>query len=234
LAALVRLSRKFQDLGGAQPDIVASMGVPMAGAGADDLLRPELLAMRDEDRKVARASFQASEADERFRGRFLFEVDVDRSEWPTEFFEAEAVVARHAVRLREIVALHGWPGASLVGPDGADAAWLVLQHSDRDLQEHCLPLLRTALGTGEATAQQYAAVADRIELLAGVLQLYGTHLALDDQGRHVPTRGVVEPGGLDRRRAAIGLEAWSGYVLGMGGRPGPTGSSESRDEDESL
>ena len=109
---------------------------------------------------------------------------------------------------------------------------LVQSNHGRQHSTGCLPLLRAALETGEATAQQYAALADRIELLAGRLQLYATHLALDDQGRHVPTRGVVDPGGLDRRRAAIGLEAWSGYVHGVGGRPGLTGSSESEADDE--
>ncbi|HZA03682.1 MAG TPA: DUF6624 domain-containing protein, partial [Propionibacteriaceae bacterium] len=35
-------------------------------------------------------------------------------------------------RLREIVAEHGWPTQTLVGDDGATAAWAIAQHSDLD------------------------------------------------------------------------------------------------------
>jgi len=55
-------------------------------------------------------------------------------------------------RLKQIVAEHGWPGRSLVGEDGADAAWLLAQHADRDLafQKQCLDLLRAAVLADEA------------------------------------------------------------------------------------
>ncbi len=36
------------------------------------------------------------------------------------------VVDHPTARLRDIVATHSWPGRSLVGEDGADAAWLIL------------------------------------------------------------------------------------------------------------
>ena len=39
---------------------------------------------------------------------------------------------KHRMRLREIIGRHGWPGKSLVGTDGAQAAWLLVQHSDQD------------------------------------------------------------------------------------------------------
>jgi hypothetical protein len=39
---------------------------------------------------------------------------------------------RNAKRLDEIVDAHGWPGKSLVGEDGAHAAWLIAQHAVHD------------------------------------------------------------------------------------------------------
>src|SRR4051794_10939213 len=35
-------------------------------------------------------------------------------------------------RLGEIVAEHGWPTTTLVGKDGANAAWLLVQHADTE------------------------------------------------------------------------------------------------------
>jgi hypothetical protein len=45
--------------------------------------------------------------------------------------------------LKEVVAEVGWPGQSMVGEDGAHAAWLLAQHADQDpaFQRRCLELL---------------------------------------------------------------------------------------------
>jgi hypothetical protein len=55
-----------------------------------------------------------------------------------------AVDERHTARLKEIVALTGWPTVSLVGPEAASAAWLLVQHADLDpaFQAHCLSLMK--------------------------------------------------------------------------------------------
>jgi hypothetical protein len=48
--------------------------------------------------------------------------------------------------LKQLVAEIGWPGRSVVGEDGASAAWLLAQHADCDpgFQRHCLDLLTVA------------------------------------------------------------------------------------------
>ncbi|WP_419164532.1 hypothetical protein [Candidatus Palauibacter sp.] len=53
---------------------------------------------------------------------------------------------RNARRLLRIIESVGWPGTDLVGPDGADAAWIVLQHAiaEPDLLRRALPLLQAA------------------------------------------------------------------------------------------
>lgn len=184
-------------------------------------LRQELLELRARDQDLALAAKVASDSDKRFRDRFLFEIEGYRHEWPGAFLDAERLAAVQALRLRQIVGVHGWPGRGLVGDDGAEAAWLILQHADLGLQRLCLPVLRQALESGEATSQQYAAVVDRTELLSGRLQTYATHLRLDGQGRHRPTRGVAKSLWLDERRVEIGLDNWTAYVRGCGGTPGP-------------
>ena len=40
----------------------------------------------------------------------------------------------NTMRMREIIAEHGWPGHVLVGVDGAHAAWLLAQHATDEFQ----------------------------------------------------------------------------------------------------
>jgi hypothetical protein len=107
--------------------------------------------------------------------------------------------------LKAVIAEHGWPGASLVGTDGAHAAWLLVQHADDDpaFQRQCLDLLTVAVEAGEATGQQLAYLTDRVLLAEGRQQEYGTQM-IARGGRWVP-RNLRDPDGVDARRAAGGL-----------------------------
>jgi Family of unknown function (DUF6624) len=107
--------------------------------------------------------------------------------------------------LKAVIAERGWPGASLVGTDGANAAWLLAQHADDDpaFQRRCLDLLTVAVEAGEATGQQLAYLTDRVLLAEGRQQEYGTQMTARG-GRWVP-RNLRDPDGVDARRAAAGL-----------------------------
>src|SRR5262245_38888508 len=69
------------------------------------------------------------------------------SEDPTEQLAWRRLTARHADRLNEIMDVHGWPTADLVGEDAARAAWLIAQHADRqlDVQRRALRLMEQAV-----------------------------------------------------------------------------------------
>src|SRR5689334_20169251 len=88
--------------------------------------------------------------------------------------EMEAVHRRHAVRLRAIIAAVGWPGRSLVGEDGADAAWLVVQHAigEPAFLRAMLPILQQAAADGEADPAGVAMLEDRIRVFEGRPQRY--------------------------------------------------------------
>lgn len=129
-----------------------------------------------------------------------------------------AVVRTHTARLREIVAEHGWPGRSLAGEDGADAAWLLLQHVNSrvttirtaagdEFCRSCVVLLREAVATGEAHPRHLAAVADSLCLADGQPPEFASlpgQYDLDDHGQAV-FRHDVDVTAIDQRRAAIGL-----------------------------
>lgn len=56
------------------------------------------------------------------------------------------VTQKNTARMHQIVDAHGWPGKTLVGEDGANAAWLLVQHADedREFQKRCLELMAAA------------------------------------------------------------------------------------------
>ncbi|MBX9624827.1 MAG: hypothetical protein K2X82_13560 [Gemmataceae bacterium] len=114
--------------------------------------------------------------------------------------------------LAKVVGAGGWPGASRVGPDGAHAAWLLVQHADADrpFQKKCLGLLREAVAAGEAEGKDLAYLTDRVRVGEGTPQVYGTQLRTVD-GRMVPSP-IEDDARVDERRKAVGLGPLAEYV----------------------
>jgi hypothetical protein len=119
----------------------------------------------------------------------------------------EDVHRKNATRLLVIIEQHGWPGRAIVGDDGAEAAWLIVQHSigNPDLQRHALKLLKEEAAKGEAPLWQAAMLEDRIRMLEGNMQIYGTQFDWDENGEMSPRPAIEDPEHVDERRRAIGL-----------------------------
>ena len=124
--------------------------------------------------------------------------------------------------LKDVIAEHGWPGASLVGTDGAHAAWLLAHHADADpaFQRQCLDLLTAAVEAGEATDAR-ARLPDRPGA-ARRGQAPGVRHPGDPPGRRVVPRDLRDPDGVDERRAAAGLEPFAEYLGRFGDHRVPT------------
>jgi len=111
------------------------------------------------------------------------------------------VDAKTTAYMMEVVARYGWPGRSLVGRDGAHAAWLVVQHSHNLLfQKSCLEKLELAVTAGEAQAIEHAYLFDRVAVNGGKPQRYGTQFR---EGA-VPFP-IEDAPGVDERRKVLGL-----------------------------
>jgi hypothetical protein len=113
---------------------------------------------------------------------------------------------RHAKSLEGIVEQHGWPGRSLVGEEGAHAAWLILQHAiaNPPLQRRCLPLLKQSAEAGEIDPAQVAYLEDRINVSEGKPQRYGTQHDWDEEGQISP-RTLLDEAQVDVYRKSVGL-----------------------------
>jgi hypothetical protein len=141
----------------------------------------------------------------------------------------EAVHVRNAAALTEIIKQHGWPGRSLVGEEGARAAWLVLQHAigKPSLQRRGLELLRQAAGRREIPLQQVAYLEDRICFFEGRPQVYGTQFDWDETGELNP-HPVEDVAGVDERRRSVGLGPLEDAVRRMREETARTGEGPPR------
>ncbi len=123
--------------------------------------------------------------------------------------------------LKQMVAEHGWPRLSEVGPEASQNAWLLAQHADADplFQLDALRMMEPLLADGEVNEQNYAYLYDRVMLKLAGKQRYGTQA-------HCPA-GEFEPQPLedesmvDHFRTEVGLPPLAEYMAFMLEQFGP-------------
>jgi hypothetical protein len=164
----------------------------------DEELRRELLTRRDEDQRVRQLISPP-------QGQHMVRLpDEVAAQW-------QRVDAGNTRWLGELLTMRGWPGRTLVGAEGAQAAWLLAQHADQDpaLQRVFLDALRSAVAEGEASPAHLAYLEDRVRVHAGQPQLYGTQFTVT--GGEPGPFPIEDPQRLDERRAEAGLEPFAAY-----------------------
>jgi len=126
--------------------------------------------------------------------------------------KAQAIDKSNTAWMKEVVEKHGWPGNRLVGKDGAQAAWLLVQHADLDrpFQKRCLELLQAAVEKGDVAGQHLAYLTDRVRVGDKQKQLYGTQFRQVD-GKLEPFP-IEDEEKVDERRKAVGLQPLAEYL----------------------
>ncbi|MFC3711293.1 DUF6624 domain-containing protein [Sphingoaurantiacus capsulatus] len=113
--------------------------------------------------------------------------------------------------LRSVMPARGWFSAREHGRFVPGWAWLIVQHSrDPALRREVLARIEPLWMRGEIPGSRYALLHDRVALEGGRPQRYGMQIVCRD-GRAVPA-AVENPAGLDRRRAALGLDPIGAYI----------------------
>jgi len=170
--------------------------IPTEHKGADIIqnpsLRAELMAMMTQDQDVRQRS-------------------IDKPKDPAISSEMASVDAKNTARMKQIITQYGWPGWSLVGQDGENAAWVLVQHADADhaFQAQCLPLLKVAAEHGEGAKDELALLTDRVLLVQAKKQVYGTQFTWKTGA--VEPCPLDDPAHVDERRKAMGLMPLAEY-----------------------
>lgn len=113
---------------------------------------------------------------------------------------------RNAKILDEIIDTIGYPTVDKIGKEASEAAWLIILHSIGQpyFMKKSAELLKVAVNENSADPKGLAYLTDRIAVLEGKPQLYGTQFDWDENGEMNPNQydDIVK---VNQRRIALGL-----------------------------
>lgn len=117
----------------------------------------------------------------------------------------------NTIYITELIDKIGYPGRSVVGGE-ASVAFMVIQHSNLEIQEKYLPVLREAADAGEMRWSSLALLIDRIEMRNERPQIYGSQVNRDPEtGEHFFAL-IKNPHQIDSIRAEVGLGPLQDYA----------------------
>lgn len=129
--------------------------------------------------ELAKELIDRREADQKGRNKYIKLIKKGKTDTPkfkTFVEELIRIDEENTNRMREIVAEIGWPTYTKVGERASNAAWIMVQHADRqpDFQAYCLPLVKEGFEAGQVNPSNYAYLYDRVKKSRGERQLYAT------------------------------------------------------------
>lgn len=124
----------------------------------------------------------------------------------------------HLIYVKEILDERGWLGPDKVGIQGNITLWMVIQHSELEVQEKYLPMMREAVKNKNAFASYLALLEDRVAIGQGRKQIYGSQLGYDSLAGTVYPLPLIDPDNVDKRRSEAGLDSLMEYLSGYGAK----------------
>ena len=180
---------------------VLAVATNFGSAQVNESLQSELLQMLETD-QAGRARIRAAGDEHGFDSP-----DVEAL-WETQ----RKLDEQNVHRLKELIAAHGWPGESLVGAEGARAAFLIQQHADHATHVEYLSLVKNAVESGELGGQALALLQDRILIAEGKKQIYGTQLRRNETTGELELLPIEDEANVDARHAELGMRPLAEYV----------------------
>eukprot|EP01133_Synstelium_polycarpum_P017830 gene17830-21262_t len=125
----------------------------------------------------------------------------------------EQTFKRHTLLIKHIYKENGYPSTEFIGQESVEHFFLLIQHSDADLdfQSEMLLVLKERSDLNLIKAQDYAFLYDRVHINKGEEQLYGTQVGYDKEGNAFSKR-LKDPATVDERRKKLGMEKLQDYL----------------------
>ncbi|MEZ0538407.1 DUF6624 domain-containing protein [Fibrella arboris] len=119
------------------------------------------------------------------------------------------------ISIKRIMAQYGYPGKRVVGPQQANTAWLIIQHSPLQEQEMYLPLMQAAAASGEMAKSSLALLIDRINVAKTGKQIYGSQVSIAPSGKR-SFFPIEDEQNVNKRRAEMNLNSIEEYAKQFG------------------
>jgi hypothetical protein len=122
--------------------------------------------------------------------------------------EMKVIHNSNAEELNRIMDLIGFPTAEKVGEKASNAAWFIIQHSigQPDFMKKCASLMKKEVENRQADQIDFAYLTDRISVLEGKAQIFGTQFDWDEHGEMSPIH-IDDYHKVNVRRKALGLKS---------------------------
>ena len=115
--------------------------------------------------------------------------------------------------LDKLIRNYGWPTREMVGKDGVDAAFLIVQHAEPAYQKKMLPSIKSSFERGDLDGAKYALLVDRVLVSDGLPQRYGSQAKIEEG--YIILFPIEDRTKVDVLRESLGLESLSEYIRGM-------------------
>ncbi|WDF63832.1 DUF6624 domain-containing protein [Flavobacterium sp. KACC 22763] len=117
------------------------------------------------------------------------------------------------IKVMKILDERGWLGKNVVGSQGNQTLFLVIQHADLEYQQKYLPMMREAVKNGNANPGNLAYLEDRVALREGKKQIYGSQSSKNKKTGKICIAPMIDPDNVDKRRAEVGLGTMADYAV---------------------
>ncbi len=129
----------------------------------------------------------------------------------------DSVFTTHQKRLKEIFDMHGFVGYDLAGEEGSNNFWVMVQHSDHnlDFQKKVLKKMKIEVDQKNALSSNYGLLVDRVKINSGEKQIYGTQITYNLKTGQAYCKNLADSLHVNKRRASIGLKPLEEYLNSM-------------------
>jgi len=149
------------------------------------------------------------EADQQIRAKIKKEMPSgDASKIKQMALEMKASDKQNQLYISQLLDQCGWPEG--LTAEESSTVFLVIDHADLAFMQKYLPVLESQAQAGNVSKSDLATIRDRVQMLTGKKQVYGTQTL--KTGKEVYVWPVENEAGLDARRKEMGLPSMEEYI----------------------
>lgn len=115
------------------------------------------------------------------------------------------------IEFEHVINKYGWLGPEVIGEDGVNTLFTIVQHNYLEIQKKYLPFIKKAVDDGKQYPNDLAYLEDRIAINSNKMQTYGTQLKIDENKKYY-VWPIKNPKSINKRRLKIGLDTLEAYI----------------------